>query len=389
MKTNLKNYAYFTKAQIKGIFILVSLLLLGFVTPKIISRLASKATTDFTEFEKEITAFERALENEEALLPKNEQINPTANTILFNFDPNFISKEKLIDLGLTPSVATTFVNFRKKGFKFYKKEDLKRVYGLKETDYQRLAPYIKIANKKQSSFLEVSNKPKKRPTKKSLTPFKFNPNEADKATFLSLGLSSKIAQTILNYRNSGAQFRRKEDFKKVYGLTEADYLTLAPFIEIPEKMNSITRKAIRPTAIPESFNEVVPIKIDINNSSIEEWKQLKGIGEITAKRIVNYRDKLGGFVSIDQLKTTYNIADSTIDKIAHQLILTPITHKIAINSISAEELKLHPYIKKKQAYLLVNYRTNHGRYTRIEDLKKVKALTPDFLQRIAPYLSFE
>ncbi len=389
MKTNLKNYAYFTKAQIKGIFILVSLLLLGFVTPKIISRLASKATTDFTEFEKEITAFERALENEEALLPKNEQINPTANTILFNFDPNFISKEKLIDLGLTPSVATTFVNFRKKGFKFYKKEDLKRVYGLKETDYQRLAPYIKIANNKQSSFLEVSNKPKKRPTKKSLTPFKFNPNEADKATFLSLGLSSKIAQTILNYRNSGAQFRRKEDFKKVYGLTEADYLTLAPFIEIPEKMNLITRKAIRPTAIPESFNEVVPIKIDINNSSIEEWKQLKGIGEITAKRIVNYRDKLGGFVSIDQLKTTYNIADSTIDKIAHQLILTPITHKIAINSISAEELKLHPYIKKKQAYLLVNYRTNHGRYTRIEDLKKVKALTPDFLQRIAPYLSFE
>ena len=131
------------------------------------------------------------------------------------------------------------------------------------------------------------------------------------------------------------------------------------------------------------------LKIDINRSSIEDWKQLKGIGEITAKRIVNYRDKLGGFISIDQLKTTYNIADSVIDKVAHQLIISPILNKIPINTISAETLLLHPYIKKKQAYLIINYRTNHGQYTQLEDLEKVKALTPDFIKRIAPYLSFD
>ncbi|MFK7980032.1 MAG: helix-hairpin-helix domain-containing protein [Saprospiraceae bacterium] len=389
MATNLKDYAYFTKAQIKGIFILSSLLLLGFVTPTIISKLASKKTTDFSEFEKEITEFEEVLKNEETPFLKKEPINPAANAILFDFDPNVISKEKLMDLGLTLSVANTFVNFRNKGFKFYKKEDVKRVYGLKETDYQRLAPYIKIAKRKPSSFPKKPNKSKKQKDKKSLTPFKFNPNEADKTTLLSLGLSNKIVQTILNYRNSGAQFKYKEDFKKIYGLSERDYLTLAPFIEIPEMVNPIATKTVNLRTIPQGFNEVTAIKVDINKSSVEDWKQLKGIGEITAKRIVNYRGKLGGFVSIDQLKTTYNIADSVIDKVAHQLIISPILNKIPINTISAETLLLHPYIKKKQAYLIVNYRTNHGRYNQLKDLEKVKALTPDFIKRIAPYLSFE
>jgi len=389
MKTNLKNFAHFTKAQIKGIFVLTSLGLLFFAAPKIMSKLASKNATDFSEYEKEISTFESILEKEAARQPKKKQAPSKPNPLLFNFDPNTISKEKLVELGLSAAVANTLVNFRNKGFKFRKKEDLQKVYGLKEADYQRLLPYVKITPPKKLLRPKALNKTKKIPKKKGLTPFKFNPNEADKTTFLSLGLSNKVAQTILNYRNSGGQFRQKEDFEKMYGLSEADYLILAPFIEIPEKATPIAEKRIIPTTTPQSFSTVASVKIDINNSSMEDWKQLKGIGEITAKRIINFREKLGGFISIDQLKMTYNVADSVIDKVAHQLIVSPIPNKIPINTISAEALKLHPYIKKKQAYLLVNYRTNHGKYTHISDLEKVKALPPDFIKRIAPYLSFE
>jgi len=389
MKTNLKDYGYFTKAQIKGIFILASLILLGFITPKIITKLSSKKATDFSEFEAEITAFESTLERNEGRLVKHKKATPNPNPILFNFDPNTISKENLIKLGLSISIANTLDNFRKKGFKFRKKEDLKRVYGIKEADYQRLMPYIKITKPKQSPFPKTVKKKKKESIQKRLTPFRFNPNEADKATLLSLGLSNKIVQTILNYRNSGAQFRKKEDLKKVYGLTENDYLILAPFIEIPKIISPIAKKTMISKTIPQNFSSAITIKIDINNSKVEDWKQLKGIGEITAKRIVNFRDKLGGFISINQLKTTYNVADSIIDNVAHQLILSPILNKIAINTISATDLSLHPYVKKKQAYLIVNYRTNHGKYTQLKDLAKVKALTPDFIERIAPYLSFQ
>jgi len=343
MKTNLKDYAYFSKNQIKGIFLLASLMLLFFSLPSIFFKTSFTEKTDFSEFEKEIIEFEASLKN------TPEVVLPSATITLFNFDPNTVSKENLISLGVSSSIATTFINFRNKGFKFHKKEDLKKVYGIKE----------------------------------------INPNKADKATLLSLGLSEKIVQIVLNYRNSGAAFRKKEDFKKIYGLSKADYLTLAPFIEIPEQVNPIAKKARIPKVIPQSFSKKTSIKIDINNSSIEDWKQLNGVGEITAKRIVNFRDKLGGFISIDQLKTTYNLADSVIDKVAHQLIISPIQHKIAINTISAEHLKLHPYIKKKQAYLIVNYRTNHGKYHHISDLEKVKALTSNFIEQISPYLSFE
>ncbi len=383
MKANFKDYAYFSKNQIKGIFLLTSLVLCFFSLPLILSKFSVTQKTDFSKFEKEIIKFEETIENTAATeLP--------ATITLFDFDPNTISKEKLIDLGLSPIVANTFINFRRKGFKFREKEDLKKVYGIKETDYQRLLPYIKIPESSPSSFpKKVFPKKKKSSRQKILSPFKFNPNEANKTTLLALGLSNKLVQTILNYRNTGAQFREKEDFKKIYGLTTADYLTLAPFIEIPKKAPLTTNEIKYPKNIPQHYNKTSSIKIDINNSKLEDWKRLKGIGDITAKRILNYRDKLGGFLSIEQLKTTYNVPDSTIDKVAHQLIISPIPHKIAINTVLAETLKLHPYITKKQAYLIVNYRTNHGNYVQLKDLEKVKALSPGFIQRIAPYLSFE
>ena len=71
------------------------------------------------------------------------------------------------------------------------------------------------------------------------------------------------------------------------------------------------------------------------------------------------------------------------------LIVSPIPNRILINTISAEDLKLHPYIKTKQAYSIINYRVNHGPYQSIEDLYKVKALKPELIEHIQPYLSFD
>jgi len=388
MKTNLKDYGHFTKTQVKGIFLLTSIISLSFFLTHIYSKFSEKEATNFREIEKEIVEFEGALaDTKEDKFEEERKSKPIIP--LFEFDPNTVSKAELINLGLSTSVTKTFLKYRNTGARFYKKEDFKKVYGIKEADYQRLAPYIKIAKSKNRTAKKSPIKAKKQRLEKILTPFKFNPNEANKITLLKLGLSEKVVQTILNYRNSGAQFWKKEDFKKVYGLTETDYATLAPYIDIPKKEKPVTERTTIPKNIPTNFSARTAINIDINKSTIEEWKQLEGIGEITAKRIVNFRDKLGGFVSIEQLKTTYNVADSVIDNVAHQLIQSPIVSKIPINTISAEALKAHPYIKKKQAYLIVNYRMNHGKYNNRTDLEKVKALTPEFIDRLLPYLSFE
>lgn len=383
MKTNAQDFLYFSKTQRNGFFALICILLIIFFLSKNWSNTSNKTVTDFSEFEKDITAFEKQHKN----LPSSyEDIPPTSKSApeLFTFNPNTVSKNELIKLGLSPSVATTFIKYRSTGAKFYKKEDFKKVYGIKAADYKRLEPFINISTTKKSPI----KKPRKiveRPKPKLLTPFDFNPNIASKETLLDLGLTPKVAQTIINFRNKGGSFWKKQDFKRIYGVTETDYTTLEPFINIPKTESNKFEK----TNTPKEITETNLIKVDINNSTVDDWKKLNGIGEFTAKRIVTFRDKLGGFTSIEHIKETWNVPDSVIDKIANQLIESPLISKVLINTISADELKLHPYVKRKEAYVIVNFRTNHGNYENIEDLKKVRALTPLFIEQMTPYISFE
>lgn len=390
MNPNIRDYFYYPKAQRYSIALLFCLVLLYFFVPKIWSNFQLKKKTDFSQFEKDIVAFEEnhknIPDNYEKAIPQIETTPLKKTPELFQFNPNMVKREELIKLGIAPSVAATFIKYRNTGAKFYKKVDIKKVYGIKETDYKRLEPYINIPQKKAPIV------PKEKPNiekPKTLTPFNFDPNLISKEEFLQLGLAPKVVQTILNYRSKGGKFYKKQDFKKIYGLSEKDYEVLAPYINISKTSPVYPKEKNISNVIPQEFEETDFVKIDINNSTKEDWKKLKGIGEMTAKRIVNFRDKLGGFTSIEHIKQTWNVPDSVIDKVAQQLIATPITNKIAINAISAEDLKLHPYIKRKQAYTIVNYRTNHGNYDSLEDLKKVGALQQDFINRIAPYLSFD
>lgn len=393
MKTNIRNYFYFSKTQRNGLIIVICLIFLSFFLSSILSDYLSSPATDFSEFKEDVKAFEaetKKLDKErfeeelgEVTKEKKTPIQP------FLFDPNIVTKEALIKLGIKPTVARTFIKYRNTGARFYKKEDIKKVFGITDTDYDRLEPYIHFNQKKNTP--KITDQPKKteKPLAKLITPFAFNPNEATKETLLNLGLSEKVVQTMLNFRSKGGQFWKKQDLKKIYGLAEEDYLTLAPYIEISPINKQISEKTNIPDDLPKSFSTETVFNVDINNSSVEDWKKLRGIGDITAKRIVNFRDKLGGFTSIEQIKMTYNVPDSVIEKVTTQLIVSPIPKKIPINTISVDELKLHPYIKTKEAHIIINYRVNHGRYRSIKDLYEVKALRPDFFERIQPYLSFE
>jgi competence ComEA-like helix-hairpin-helix protein len=227
--------------------------------------------------------------------------------------------------------------------------------------------------------------------------FDFDPNTADRAALLQLGLPPKTAATLIKYRQKGGKFYRKEDLKKIYGLPEKDYQRLEPYISIaaadepgPEGTASISFNASEERkAIPVSYSSPAPIKIDINQSTATDWQKLYGIGPVLSKRIVKFRDKLGGFSAVEQVAETFGLPDSTFQAIRPQLKFSPISKKIAINTASAEALQAHPYIQWSQANVMVAYRKEHGPYRRLEDLKKVIALNEDLIDRLAPYLSFE
>ena len=320
---------------------------------------------------------------------------------LFYFNPNTASVEDFMRLGLSQKLSNTIHNFRQKGGKFFKPEDLKKIYGLRNEDYSRLAPFIQIStdfsysddreyyqNKQQNNSFD-----KKQNTDSQLVAvlFDFNPNEASKDDFLRMGLSEKIAQRIVNYREKGGKFYKKEDLKKIYDITDALYNRLENHIVIPQsnKNAAVNYASFGKKGDDENYESSKNIQIDINQATIEEWQQLKGIGPGYAKKIVGYREKLGGFSSIAQIGETYYFPDSVFQKVKPFLQLSPVLKPIDINTISAEDLQKHPYFTTKQAKALVNYRAQHGYFQNMEDVKKIIGVfKPADWKRIEPYLKF-
>jgi competence ComEA-like helix-hairpin-helix protein len=114
---------------------------------------------------------------------------------------------------------------------------------------------------------------------------------------------------------------------------------------------------------------------------------LPGIGSKLAARIVNFREKLGGFYSVEQVGETYGVPDSTFQKIKNRLVVNSEVRKVNINLATKEELKTHPYIRWQLANAIVEYRNQHGPFKSLEDLKKIVLVDEINFKKIIPYLS--
>ncbi|MEO7045836.1 MAG: helix-hairpin-helix domain-containing protein, partial [Ferruginibacter sp.] len=127
-----------------------------------------------------------------------------------------------------------------------------------------------------------------------------------------------------------------------------------------------------------------------NEADSTAYIDLPGIGPSFARRIINFRNRLGGFYSIDQVAETFGLPDSTFQKIKPYLQLSnePVK-KININTASMEELKAHPYIRWQLANLIIQYKTQHGPYKKIDDIKKIMVVDEDTFNKVAPYLAVE
>lgn len=379
MSNKKSDFWYYTRGERRATFSLLILAVLLFLFPAIYDfRPVKEDTLDSTTFIRAIQALE-ASQAPEA---------PAKVASVFYFDPNTADQEVLVSLGLSDATARTIINYREKVGSFQKAEDLKKIYNLAETDFDRLAPYIKI---------QAAAKPVQRKSEPPIALFNFDPNTADRKDLIRLGLSPKTAGTLISYREKGGRFHKKEDLKKIYGLREQDYRRLEAFISIPlegendtaisdEHSLSASKKA---SALPVSYEVPAPVVVDVNQATAADWQKLYGIGPVLSGRIVKFRDKLGGFTRIEQVAETYGLADSTFQSIRSQLELSPVFQKIAINKATAKELQAHPYIKWQQANVIVAYRQEHGPYLSVEDLEKVLALTPSFISQVSPYLNFE
>lgn len=221
----------------------------------------------------------------------------------------------------------------------------------------------------------------------SVTLFDFDPNTLDSVGWVSLGFSPKQTKSILKYRNAGAKFRKPEDLKKLFMVDEARYAELQPYIAIDQTtFESTQRKEYdRPQWERPKFE--VP-HVELNTADTTELMKLKGIGSSFAKRIVKYRELLGGYTSKEQLLEVYGMDTARFNPISAQFTVdTMIRIRININRSDAQELMKHPYIDKNQAVAIVNYRTQHGEFRHLSDLKKIHLIKEEDYRRILPYCS--
>jgi competence ComEA-like helix-hairpin-helix protein len=129
--------------------------------------------------------------------------------------------------------------------------------------------------------------------------------------------------------------------------------------------------------------------LDINQADSLAWVGLKGIGPGFAKRILAYRERLGGFYRVDQLKEVYGLDTMWVERNkGHLLVGTGIYKKIAVNRVGWNEFR-HPYISYAQVKLFLTYRNQHPVLQDFQALEQIKLLDHSMWNRLRPYLSFE
>lgn len=195
-------------------------------------------------------------------------------------------------------------------------------------DFSDNLPVQKIINSK--------TEPK---TKKEITlTGVFDPNTSSKEKMIEIGVPKKIAKNIYNYVQSGGSFHKKKDLLKIYTIDEKSYSLLEPFISLSKK---------------EKEEPLIFDPIDINAADLEDWKKLKGIGPYYAGKIMRFRDKLGGFYSVDQIKETWDLPSEVIEDNKNMLQLNQKPIKIELEQADFKMLVSHPYIDRHEARLLL------------------------------------
>jgi DNA uptake protein ComE-like DNA-binding protein len=228
--------------------------------------------------------------------------------------------------------------------------------------------------------------------------FVFDPNTADSSALLRLGLQPWQVRNIYKYRAAGGIFRTKEDFARVYGLTQKEYRELEPYIRIsadylPAALLVKEKTPPRDTLLfPQKLKEGETIDlsstVEAGGLSLADTARLKrvpGIGSYYARQIVSYGRRLGGYVSVDQLD---EIEHFPAEAKKYFVIGTASPRQLNVNRLSLGELKQHPYLSYYQARAIEDYRRKYGPLKSLDDLRLLPDFTDEQLQRLAPYVSF-
>lgn len=229
--------------------------------------------------------------------------------------------------------------------------------------------------------------------------FCFDPNTADSTALLKLGLRPWQVRNIYKYRAHGGIYRKPEDFARLYGLSAHKYKRLLPYIRIAKEYQMTAAEYVGNTydnrrqginsekTTPSDYPRKISTgeHIILNTADTTQLMRVPGIGSYYSKVIMRYGERLGGYVSIDQLD---EIEDFPQEAKKYFIIDSPSPRRLNVNTMSLNELKRHPYINYYQAKAIIDYRRINGQIRSLQQLSTSPDFTEETIKRLLPYVTY-
>ncbi len=291
------------------------------------------------------------------------------STRLAPFDPNTADRDELLRLGLSNYEAVSLLKYRAAGKVFRIPEDLTLCYGISDSTYRRLEPYIRIGRK-------YAIAPREYRTGRILTdpiaPVPFRLDTVSVRYLRAIGaLSKRQAEAFIRWRDLHGIFDM-EELRECYVVNDSVAAALEPYIIFPERK-------LAPTERP----------VELNTADSATLRSISGIGEKTVATIMNYRERLGGFVRVEQLAEVPGVTERNYEKILKQIYCDSCEiRKIDINFAGPKTLGRHPYMAPQTLRKLLKARQLKGGWSTAEELIEDHIMTRREAERLAPYLVF-
>ena len=299
-----------------------------------------------------------------------QHMQSRADTVrLAPFDPNTADRDELLRLGLTNFEAVSLLKYRAAGKIFRIPEDLTLCYGISDSTYRRLEPYIRIGRK---YAIAPKSYRTGRPLPEPMAPERFRIDTVSARYLRAIGaLSKRPAEAFIRWRDLHG-IRDMEELRECYVVSDSVADALEPYVLFPER-------------------EVHPVEepVELNRADSATLRSVVGIGEKTVGAILEYRHRLGGFYRCEQLAEVRGVTERNYEKILKQIYCDSCEiRKIDINFADQKTLSRHPYIAPVTLRKILKRRQLKGGWSTAEELIDEHIMTREEAARLAPYLVF-
>ena len=248
------------------------------------------------------------------------------------------------------------------------------------------APYHSAENLEKLREIErlLDSMQRKESDSTSYRIYPFNPNYISDYKGYVLGMSTEEIDRLLAFRDQGRFLKSASEFQEVTGVSDSLLGKISVYFKFPK-----FKRQYRQHHAPAKRK--IADKRDLNKASYDDLQSVTGIGPILSKRIISYRNLLGGFNFEDQLYEVYNLPHEAIENLLEnfEIVDPPPIEKLNINTASFKQILNLPYIDYELARRIMAFRSEEKLITNLSDLKKIDSFPLDKYDRIAVYLLAE